>query len=315
MVSFPNCKINLGLRILGRRPDGYHDLETVFFPIPLKDVLEIVRSDRSATEQHAPDQPATEHAASDQPATRQPAFTATGLPIPGDKSSNLCIRAWQLLKKDFPDLPPVHIHLHKLIPMGAGLGGGSADGAFLLQLLNEEFQLKLDAQRLSAYALQLGSDCPFFLVNQPCLATGRGEKMEPLELELPGYALALVYPGMALSTARAFAEFAKKESSTDSEIPTTRSLREIIDQPVENWRGNLINDFEAPACKKHPELQAIKDRLYDAGAIYASMTGSGSAFYGLFRREKGRDARDGYSDRNGALPTAALFPNYFFRIL
>src|SRR5579864_2048626 len=150
MVFFPNCKINLGLRILRRREDGYHDLETVFYPLPLKDALEITRSDELL-------------------------FTASGIPIPGEPAGNLCLKAWHLLKKDFPDLPPVHIHLLKHIPIGAGLGGGSADGAVMLQLLNKRYQLDLDTGKLLDYAARLGSDCPFFILNRPCLGGGRGE--------------------------------------------------------------------------------------------------------------------------------------------
>ncbi len=297
MVIFPHCKINLGLRILRRRTDGYHELETIFYPVPLKDVLEIARS--------APDsQPASDP-------KNLPAFSPTGLPIPGDISANLCIRAFSLLKKDFPGLPEIHIYLYKNIPMGAGLGGGSSDGACMLALMNEKFDLHLDRDRLAAYALQLGSDCPFFLVDRPCLATGRGELLEPIELDLSAYALALIYPGIRINTAEAFSNFhlnpgtaAPDPASAAAPFP---SLRHIIAQPIASWRSTLSNDFEAPACKKYPALQKIKDRLYEAGAIYASMTGSGSAFYGLFPKQT--------SPVSAPLPAASDFPGYFFRIL
>jgi 4-diphosphocytidyl-2-C-methyl-D-erythritol kinase len=298
MVIFPHCKINLGLRILRKRPDGYHGLETVFYPVPLKEVLEIARPPHPSLHRN-----------------NIPTFSATGLPIPGDTSSNLCIRAFDLLKKDFPDLPGIHIYLHKNIPMGAGLGGGSADGACMLKLMNEKFNLRLDKNRLAAYALQLGSDCPFFLVDRPCLATGRGELLEPIDLDLSAYALALIHPGITISTTLAFSDFRPNpatsadsaSTSASSFAPGSGSLRGIIAQPVESWRHALVNEFEAPACKKYPALQKIKDRLYDAGAIYASMTGSGSAFYGLFPKQT--------SPASAPLPDASLFPGYFFRIL
>src|SRR5579872_645489 len=213
MVSFPHCKINLGLRVLRKRPDGYHDLETLFYPLPLKDVLEIIPSTPA---QHAPSTrpgppaPSRGPAAQPDPATSgHPAqhdptefgptqfnFTASGLPIPGDPAGNLCAKAWFLLKKDFPALPAVDAWLYKNIPMGAGLGGGSADGAFMLRLLDSTFRLELGRERLAAYALQLGSDCPFFLHDQPCIATGRGEILEPIDLDLSAWCIALVYPGI-----------------------------------------------------------------------------------------------------------------------
>src|SRR6201996_9258645 len=172
MMVFPNCKINLGLKIIRRRPDGYHDLETVFYPLPLKDVLECIRVPSG------------------------PQFTAYGLPIPGDPETNLCLKAWYLLKKPHPHLPPVHIHLLKQIPIGAGLGGGSSDGAHTLKLLNHQFNLDLTQEQLIEYAAQLGSDCPFFIGNTPALGTGRGEHLQPLKLDLSAYSFALVDPGI-----------------------------------------------------------------------------------------------------------------------
>jgi len=252
MLSFPNCKINLGLRILRRREDGYHDLETVFHPLAVKDVLETLRSETLS-------------------------FTSTGLPIPGDAAANLCLKAWQLLKKDFPELPDVQIHLHKNIPIGAGLGGGSADGAFMLVLLNRQFRLGLEEEKLMSYAAQLGSDCPFFILNKPCLAGGRGEKLEPIGLDLSGHRFALVNPGIHIGTAWAFSQCTPSEEG--------RSIREIIALPVDAWKGQLVNDFETPVFRAHPELKKIKEKLYHAGAIYASMTGSGSSFFGIFAKE------------------------------
>jgi len=251
MVSFPNCKINLGLRILRKRADGYHDLATVFYPLPLKDVLEIL---------HSP----------------SPAFTSYGIPIPG--KGNICEKAFQLLKADFPTLPDVHIHLYKNIPIGAGLGGGSADGAFTLLALNRQFHLGLDTARLLDYAAKLGSDCPFFILNTPSLGGGRGEQLEPIALHLNAYRFALVNPGIHISTARAFSLCTPREGGT--------SLRDIVLAPVRSWAQHLFNDFEEPIFQLHPELRGIKETLYAQGAIYASLTGSGSSFYGLFEKDK-----------------------------
>lgn len=251
MISFPNCKINLGLRVLRKRADGYHDLSTVFYPLPLQDVLEIL---------HSP----------------TPAFTTYGLPIPGN--GNICEKAYQLLKTDFPTLPAVHIHLFKNIPIGAGLGGGSADGAFTLLALNRQFQLGLDTPTLLDYAAKLGSDCPFFILNTPCLAAGRGEQLQPISLRLDAYRIALVNPGIHISTAQAFALCTPREDGI--------SLRDIIRMPVPTWAQSLQNDFEEPLFQLHPELRGIKETLYAQGAVYASLTGSGSSFYGLFPTDR-----------------------------
>jgi len=249
MVSFPNCKINLGLRILRKRSDGYHDLSTVFYPLPLKDVLE------------------TLHASN-------PGFTAYGIPIPG--RDNICEKAVDLLKADFPTLPDIQIHLYKNIPIGAGLGGGSADGAFTLLALNRQFHLGLDTPRLLDYAAKLGSDCPFFILNTPCLGGGRGEKLEPVVLHLSAYRFVLVNPGIHISTAQAFSLCTPREEGP--------SLRDIVQAPVSTWPGHLHNDFEEPVFRLHPELRSIKETLYAHGAVYASLTGSGSSIYGIFEK-------------------------------
>lgn len=251
MVLFPNAKVNLGLNILRRRPDGYHDLSTVFYPVPVKDVLEVL---------HAPAN----------------SFTSYGMAIPEGKQANLCEQAYQLLKADFPTLPAVQIHLYKNIPIGAGLGGGSADGAFTLMALNEQFQLGLDASRLIDYAAKLGSDCPFFILNTPCLGSGRGERLEPISLDLGAYGFVLVNPGIHISTARAFSLVTPGEE--------VAPVRDIVQQPVASWRGRLVNDFEGPIFELHPELREIKDVLYAQGAVYCSLTGSGSSFYGIFEK-------------------------------
>ncbi len=268
MVSFPNCKINLGLQVVGKRADGYHDLETIFYPIHLKDIIEII-PDNSFE------------------------FTVSGLAINGKEDDNLCYKAYHLLKKDFPWLPNIKLWLHKHIPMGAGLGGGSADGAFALKLLNEKLNLNLSIQQLIGYASQLGSDCPFFILNKPCFAKGRGEVLEPVELNLSDYSFAIVCPDIHISTAWAFSQINMKTSA--------RKLTEIIFQPIEKWKNELQNDFEKPILEKHPELSKIKEQLYAEGALYASMTGSGSAFYGIFKR--------------GCAPAKSAFADYFYCIV
>lgn len=251
MVYFPACKINLGLNIIGKRSDGYHDLETVFFPIQIKDAIEVIEN-------------------------KEFKFSTSGLPIEGDQEKNLCVKAYRLLKKDFPQLPKVEMHLHKTIPMGAGLGGGSSNGAFTLKLLNKKFGLSLSEKQLMNYALQLGSDCPFFILNKPCFATGRGEILEEITLDLSAFKIIIVHPGIHVSTALAF-------SIIKPAIPK-RSIEEIIQQSIETWKEELKNDFEEPVFAQHPEIKNIKTELYNAGAIYSSMSGSGSAVYGIFEK-------------------------------
>lgn len=266
MMRFPNCKINLGLHITRKRPDGYHDLETVFYPLPLRDAIEIIPSPVSA--QGFPLQQGS-HSVE---------LFMSGLPVQGDPADNLCVKAWHLLKKDFPQLPPVQLYLHKAIPMGAGLGGGSADAAFTLQLLNDKCRLGLSTEQLLDYSLQLGSDCPFFIINQPCIATGRGEFLQRVQLDLSAWSFLLVYPEIHINTKWAF------EQITPA-LPA-KPISEVISQPVHTWKDLLVNDFEAPVCQLHPALQSIKETLYTAGAVYASMTGSGSSFYGIFPKGK-----------------------------
>lgn len=281
MIVFPNCKINLGLHILNKREDGCHNLETVFYPVELRDALEVVRRDDGRqTTDDSKTLSEVEGAAGviERSRDNDITFSSTGLHIVGDEANNLCIKAYHLLKKDFPALPPVQMHLHKAIPMGAGLGGGSADGAFALKLLNDKFQLGLSTQQLIDYALQLGSDCPFFIVNKPCYATGRGEILERVELDLSVYHFAIVNPGIHVNTGWAFAQLNINSSGRPD-------LKTIIQQPIETWKDQLINDFEEPVSKAHPEIGTIKQQLYNAGAMYASMTGSGSTVFGIFEKE------------------------------
>lgn len=272
MVLFPNCKINLGLFILRKRADGFHDLETAFYPIPLQDALEVIHHPTPVTDIE---------------------FSASGLAVEGALSDNICVKAYHLLKKDFPELPPVKMHLHKTIPMGAGLGGGSADGAFTLLLLNRKFNLGIEKEALIRYALQLGSDCPFFINNTPCYATGRGETMENIPLDLTGFQFVLVNPGIHVNTGWAFSQL--------KPFADRPSLREIILQPIESWKGSLVNDFEEPVSGLYPEIAAIRGELYRQGAVFAAMTGSGSTVYGIFPK----DAR----------PAFAFPAHYFVKIV
>ena len=254
MISFPNAKINLGLKVVSKREDGYHNLDTVFYPIQFYDILEIIPT-----------------SGVDIP---EVSFTTSGKKINGETSSNLCIKAYNLLKKDFPTIKSISLHLHKNIPMGAGMGGGSADGAFMIKMLNEKFMLGLDDESMKSYALQLGSDCPFFISNKPSHATGRGELLTEINCDLSKKTILIVNPGIHVSTAEAFGKIKISENSI--------SPAEIVQQPIESWKGLLENDFEKTVFDHHPNIKKIKEKMYDMGAIYASMTGSGSTVYGIF---------------------------------
>ena len=249
MVTFPPAKINLGLRILRKRADGYHDLESCLVPVGWCDLLEVMEADTFS-------------------------FQASGLPIPGDEGNNLCVRAYQLLQQAF-SLPPVQIYLHKIIPMGAGLGGGSSDAASMLVTLNELFGLSLEPSALEHYAAQLGSDCPFFIRNQPQMAYGTGIRLEEISLDVSGKHIVLVYPNVAVTTAEAYANVHPRERDT--------SLAEPLQTlPMTDWKDHIGNDFEASVFSQHPVLAEIKEHLYEHGATYASMSGSGSTVYGVF---------------------------------
>ncbi len=252
MITFPNAKINLGLHITAKRKDGYHEVETCMVPIPLYDALEIILDPKKQS------------------------WTSTGLSIPGDPKDNLILKAQNLLKKDFPGLPNLHIHLHKNIPMGAGLGGGSADGAFALKLMNNLYDLILDDFFLEEYASQLGSDCPFFIENTPKIAKGRGEILESVDISLKGNHLVLINPGIHIGTKEAYAGV--------SPAPPKVDLKEVL-ADRKRWKSELVNDFEASIFQNHPELAEIKSKLYEMGAYYASMSGSGSSMFGLFEEK------------------------------
>ena len=261
MLCFPNCKINIGLYVTSRRDDGYHDIETVFYPIHQCDVLEAV--------------PAVE--------TK---LHLSGLAVAGNYTDNLVWKAYQLLKTGFPGkIPPLDIYLHKAIPMGAGLGGGSADGAFMLSLLNNQFDLGLNMQQLASLALQLGSDCPFFIHNKPQFATGRGEQLSDIPIDLSGYSIQLVCPYVYVSTAKAFSLLTPKPAAYD--------LRQLNRLPIEEWKTHISNDFEIAVFQQHPELGTIQEQLYEQGALYASMSGSGSAIYGIFPKKQKADIKPG----------------------
>jgi 4-diphosphocytidyl-2-C-methyl-D-erythritol kinase len=265
MLFFPSCKINLGLKITGKRADGYNNIATVFFPVPFNDVIEIIDNKEDSDEIE---------------------FTQSGISIVGDQKDNLCIKAWQLLKNDFPLLPSVKLHLHKAIPMGAGLGGGSADGAATLLLLNQKYLLNISETQLLSYALQLGSDCPFFIINKPCLGSGRGELLQPISLTLNSYQLVVVNPGIHVNTGWAFSQLNLDANTVNDNALTIESLSNIILGDMVNWKDELKNDFEQPVFEKFPALEVIKNTLYENGAVYASMSGSGSTVFGIFKENK-----------------------------
>lgn len=252
MVIFPNAKINLGLYITEKRTDGYHNLVTIFYPVPITDIVEFIPAENFS-------------------------FQTSGLTIDTNPTGNLCIKAYQLLKNKCPQLPPIQLYLHKLIPMGAGLGGGSADGSFVLTHLNQYFSLGLSQSELLAISLQLGSDCPFFIINSPCLGEGRGELLTPTDISLKGYWLAVIHPNIHVSTAKAFSGIVPK--------PAPYNLKDQILSPINTWKDWLFNDFETSIFKQFPEIAAIKQTLYQSGAVYAAMSGSGSAVFGLFEHQ------------------------------
>lgn len=248
MIAFPNAKINIGLHITERRADGYHNLETIFYPVAIRDVLEVIE---------AP----------------QVTFSSTGIEIPGEHDENLCLRAYRLLKNDF-DVPSVQIHLHKHIPIGAGLGGGSSDAAFFIKLMNDKFGLQLTDEQMEAYCRRLGADCAFFIKNMPVFAYGKGDEFEKISIQLNGYHMVLVKPPVHVSTGEAYAGVNPQKSAIE--------LRQVVSKPVLEWKEFIKNDFEASVFRRYPSISSIKAALYDAGAIYASMSGSGSSVYGIF---------------------------------
>jgi len=255
MVIFPNAKINIGLSVIRKRPDGFHDIESIFYPVRLCDALEYLPASESGTDNHD-------------------TISYSGRPVVINK--DICIKLIELLRESF-SFPVLRLHLHKNIPAGAGLGGGSSDAAFLLNSLNGRFGFGLDQAQLRECAGRIGSDCPFFINNKSCLVTGRGEKLEDIQLSLEGLFLVLVCPGINVSTAEAY-----KEVTPTHQSP---ALRELVQENTYKWRDLIINQFEVPVFKKYPEIKKIEEKLYHLGAVYASMTGSGSSVYGIFRSE------------------------------
>jgi 4-diphosphocytidyl-2-C-methyl-D-erythritol kinase len=256
MISFPNAKINLGLQVIQKRADGFHEIETVFVPIPLTESVEFIESS-------------------------QLLFTTTGIEIPGNTDDNLILKAYHLFKNEVSSnvtIPPLHFHLHKHIPLGAGLGGGSSDASFVLKMLNDYFDTKLSKETLCNMASRLGSDCAFFIQNIPCKATGRGEILEPIQLDISKYSIQLIKPAIHISTAWAYAHINPK--------PNENKCWDFVQSPIETWKDRLVNDFELPVLAHHPHLIDLKNQFYEQGALYAAMSGSGSTFFALFPKNK-----------------------------
>ena len=259
MITFPIAKINLGLNVVEKRPDGYHNLQTVFYPVPIKDALEVQRMDEGFPSEVDCD------------------LKVTNLAIEGDEQRNLVVRAYKLLKEDFPTLPRIHTHLWKGIPTQAGMGGGSSDCAYMITLLNKLFNLELSDEQMIGYAARLGADCAFFIKSTPCYAEGIGERMQPIALDLKGWYIGVVRPDIPVPTKEAF-------SRIRPHYPE-KCCKEVVTKPVETWREALTNDFEESVFALHPEIGTVKEKLYKTGATYAAMSGSGSALFGLFKEK------------------------------
>ena len=251
MLAFANAKINLGLNLTEKRADGYHNLQTVFYPIKLNDVVEIIDAEVTSC-------------------------IIKGIDIPGDAEDNLCVKAFKALQKDF-NLPHQQIILLKNIPVGAGLGGGSADAAFLIKLVNDKFKLRLTIEKMQDYARVLGADCAFFIENKPTFAFGKGDEFEEIDIDLSNHFMVLVKPPVHVSTAEAYSKVKVKQPNT--------SLKELINLPLSEWKANIVNDFETSVFEKYPEIDEIKTKLYAAGATFALMSGSGSSVFGIFEKE------------------------------
>lgn len=251
MLAFANAKINLGLYVTEKRTDGYHNLETVFYPVKINDVIEITDAEETSCQ-------------------------IKGIDIPGSDKDNICLKAFELLKKDF-NLPEQQITLLKNIPVGAGLGGGSSDAAFLIKLVNDKFQLNLSTDKMEDYARQLGADCAFFINNKPVFAEGKGDEFSEIKVDLSGYKIVLVKPTVHVSTADAYSGIVPHKSGV--------SLKELIQLPLKDWKSNLKNDFENTVFSKYPEIAGVKQALYHEGAIFAAMSGSGSSVFAIFEHE------------------------------
>jgi 4-diphosphocytidyl-2-C-methyl-D-erythritol kinase len=257
MISFPNAKINLGLNVIEKREDGFHDIQSVMYPVGLTDALEVIENKEDNSERFS--------------------FSSSGIEIPGDPTDNLCYYAYHLIAADY-SLPNVKVHLHKHIPIGAGLGGGSSDASFFIRLLNDKFELGLSWGEMHNYARQLGSDCSFFISNKPAFAEGKGDQYESINISLAGYHVVLIYPNVLINTAKAY-------SGVTPKMPLRSLENDIQNLPIEQWQEFIHNDFEDSIFPQFPELKAIKEKLLSEGAIYASMSGSGSTLYGIFKNK------------------------------
>ncbi len=257
MITFPNAKINIGLNIIEKRDDGFHSIESVFYPVGLCDALEVIENMEAGAERFT--------------------FTSSGIEIPGDPTDNLCYFAYHLVSQDYP-VPAVKVHLHKHIPIGAGLGGGSSDAAFFIKLLNDKFELGISWGEMHHYARQLGSDCSFFISNRASFAEGRGDEYESMQLDLSKYHVVLVYPKIHIDTGKAY-------SAVKPKAPVRSLESDMLNLPPEKWKGIIHNDFEDSVFLQFPEIEKIKEKLYEKGAIYASMSGSGSTVFGIFEKE------------------------------
>jgi 4-diphosphocytidyl-2-C-methyl-D-erythritol kinase len=252
MIVFPNAKINIGLNVVKRREDGFHNIESIFYPVlDVFDVLEIIESDELV-------------------------FTSTGISIPGSIDSNLCVKAYQLIKADY-DIPFVKIHLHKVIPIGAGLGGGSADAAFMLKALNELFNLEIPSEQLINYSRKLGSDCAFFIENKTVYAFNKGDEFQAIDFDISLFDIKIEYPNIHIGTKEAYNGISPHEPN--------QKIKELIKGSIVKWKETVFNDFEASVFPKYPEIKIVKQKMYDDGAVFASMTGSGSAVFGLFEKK------------------------------
>jgi 4-diphosphocytidyl-2-C-methyl-D-erythritol kinase len=265
MIVFPNCKINLGLLVTGKRPDGFHTLQTVFYPLGWSDALEVI--------EHHDEQ-------------KLFIYSHSGLPVAGDHKNNLVYKAWKLIINDHT-LPPLKVHLHKNIPMGAGLGGGSSDAAFFINIMDSMFSLRISERKKLRLASEIGSDCAFFIKNRPLFAGGRGELFASVSADLSQYYVLVVYPGIHVSTSEAFRDIVPA-------LPAGDLKKTISRIPVKLWKDKVSNQFEATIFKKHHSLKLLKDELYLAGALYASLSGSGSAIYGIFEEEPLYKPKEGY---------------------
>jgi 4-diphosphocytidyl-2-C-methyl-D-erythritol kinase len=259
MIVFPNAKINIGINITSRRTDGYHNIETIFYPVKIFDALEVLPGNKLT-------------------------FHSSGLDIPGMAEDNLCVKGYHLISRVYK-LPPLNIHLHKHLPIGAGLGGGSADVAFFIKLLNEQFNLKMTTDQMLDYARQLGADCAFFIENKPLFAFEKGDQFESISVDLSKYHIVLVMPPTHVSTGEAY--------SGVKPAPVKDSLYELIAEPLGEWRKLIKNDFEESVFKNHPVIRGVKAALYEAGAIYASMSGSGASVFGIFNEKPDLSALEG----------------------